>query len=337
MNHGQRPRRAVSMGLARRHLLASGLLAWPSLGLALGRPALAQEAFPARPIQVINPYAAGGATDLLARAMAAGLAPRLRQPVVVVNRDGAAGAVGAAAVARAAADGYTLAFAPALVLSVLPVTQPSSGLRPESLRPVYQMFSNAQAIAVRADSPFRSLRDLMAAAKAAPGSLTYGSLGIASIPHLAMLQWARAAAVEMTHVPYRGDGAVMTEVLAGRIDVAAIVLASASGRADMRLLAVFDTARNPAFPDVPTAVEQGFDVAPTSFGGLLAPAATPPERIALLEAACAAVATEDAYRAAARNALQPEAYHASADVFAARLGRDVAEKAELLRGISLAG
>jgi tripartite-type tricarboxylate transporter receptor subunit TctC len=127
----------------------------------------------------------------------------------------------------------------------------------------------------------------------------------------------------------------MADTLAGRIDLAAIVLASASGRSDMRLLAVFDTARNPAFPDVPTAIEQGFEVAPTSFGGLLAPSATPPERLAVLEAACASAALGEAYAAAARRALQPEAYHLGADDFARRLAGDIAQKAGLLGGINL--
>lgn len=314
-----------------RRSMGGALLALPAL-----RAALAQETYPARPIQVINPYPAGGATDLMARALASSLSQRLGQSVVVVNRDGAAGSVGTLSVARAAPDGYTLAFVPSLVLSVLPVTQPNSGLRPDALRPICQMFANAQAIAVRADSPLRSLADLVAAAKAAPGTVTYGSLGIASIPHLAILQWARVAGIEMTHVPYRGDGAVLTDALAGRIDFAAIVLGSASGRSDMRLLAIFDTERNPAFPDVPTAKEGGYDVAPTSFGGLMAPAGTPPARLAVLEAACAAVAPEELYRAAARRALQPAAYHSDAATFAERLARDVAEKAELLKGINLA-
>ena len=306
------------------------------LGLPfLAAPARAQEAFPVRPIQIVNPYPAGGATDLMARALAAGLAARFGQPVVVVNRDGAAGAIGTAGVARAAPDGYTLAFVPALVLSVLPVTQPNSGLRADSLRPVCQMFSNAQAIAVRADSPWRSLGELVAAARAAPGRVTYGSLGVASIPHLAMLQWTAAAGLDMAHIPYRGDGAVLTEVLAGRLDAGAIVLGSASGRTDIRLLAIFDTARNPAFPDVPTAIEAGFDVAPTSFGGLMAPAGTPDDRIAVLEAACAEVAASESYRAAARRGLQPEVFHTGATAFAARLRADAALKAEQLRGIRL--
>jgi tripartite-type tricarboxylate transporter receptor subunit TctC len=224
---------------------------------------------------------------------------------------------------------------PALVLSVLPVTQPASGLRPDSLRPVCQMFSNAQAIAVRADSPWRSLGDLVAAARAAPGRVTYGTLGVASIPHLAALQWTAAAGLDMAHMPHRGDGAVLTEVLAGRIDLGAIVLGSASGRADIRLLAVFDTARNPAFPDVPTAIEAGFDVAPTSFGGLMAPAGTPDARVAVLEAACAEVAATESYRAAARRALQPEEFHTGAEAFARRLGADLERKAAQLRAIRI--
>ncbi|NGM23410.1 tripartite tricarboxylate transporter substrate binding protein [Roseomonas stagni] len=307
----------------------------PALLALLAAPATAQEAFPARGMQIVNPYPAGGATDLMARALAAGLSTRFGQPVVVVNRDGAAGAIGTAAVARSAPDGYTLAFVPALVLTVLPVTQPNSGLRTDSLRPVCQMFSNAQAIAVRADSPWRTLGDLVAAARTAPGRVTYGSLGVASIPHLAMLQWTAAAGLDLAHIPYRGDGAVLTEVLAGRLDAGAIVLGSASGRSDIRLLAVFDTARNPAFPDVPTAIEAGFDVAPTSFGGLMAPAATPEDRIAVLEAACAEVAATEGYRAAARRALQPEAFHTGAGAFAARLQSDATMKAEQLRSIRL--
>ncbi|MBR0656065.1 tripartite tricarboxylate transporter substrate binding protein [Plastoroseomonas arctica] len=299
----------------------------------LAVPAIAQEAFPSRPIQIINPYQAGGATDTLTRVLAAAMAERLGQPMVVINRDGAAGAVGTAQGARAAPDGHTLVFAPALVLSVLPVTQAGAGYGPDALRPVCQAFSNAQAILVRADSPLRSLSDLVSASHATPGGLAYCTLGIASIPHMAMLQWLAASGAAMPHIPYRGDGPVITEVLAGRIPAGAVVLASASGRTDVRLLAVFDTARNPGFPDVPTAIEQGFDVAPTSFGGVFAPRAVSDARVAVLEAACMAAARSESYRAAARRALQPAAYFADAAVFGERLARDIAEKAALLRTI----
>jgi tripartite-type tricarboxylate transporter receptor subunit TctC len=299
------------------------------------RPAAAQEPYPSRPVTVIFPYAAGGPVDPMARALAAGLGARLGQPFVVLNRDGAAGAVGTAAAMRAAPDGYTLAFLPAVVLSVLPVTLPASGIRPEAFVPVCQTFSNDQTLAVRADSPWRSLTDLQAAARAAPGRIAYGSLGHASVPHLAAVGWSRAAGVEMSHVPYRGDAAVIADLLAGRLEVGALVLGSAAGRTDIRPLAVFDTVRNPAFPDVPTAREAGFDVAFPSFGGLFAVAGTPPERVAALEAACAGAVTDEAYRAAARRALQPASHHLGAAAFAARLARDVADKAEVLRTLPL--
>ncbi len=303
-------------------------------GLAL--PALASaQSWPERPVTVVLPYQPGGATDTMLRALAGGLQTRLGQPVVVVNRDGAAGAVGTLSVMRAPADGYTLAFVPAVVLSVLPVTRPESGLRADGLVPVCQAFSNAQAVVVRPDSPLRDLRDLQRAAKAAPGRINYGSLGTASVPHLAMVEWLAAAGADMTHVPYRGDGPVMTEVLAGRLEVGAVVLASLGGRTDLRVLGVFDTQRNPGFADVPTAMEQGFDVAPASFGGIMAPRGTPEERLARLEAACLEALQDDAYRAAARRSLQPDRFWDDRAGFARRLEREVAEKAAVLRRITL--
>jgi tripartite-type tricarboxylate transporter receptor subunit TctC len=316
--------------ITRRHL-AAGLAATPLVAPALR----AQEAFPNRPVQLVLPYPPGNAIDLLVRALGAQMAPLLPQPVVVVNRDGAAGAVGSASVARAAPDGHTLLFVPALVASVLPVTQPTSGLQVNSFRPICQVFSNSMALVLRPDSPIRDLRDLQARARANPGRLTYGTLGITSIPHLAMVQWLGAAGVEIEHVPFRADGAVMTEVLAGRLDIGSIVLGSAAGRGDVRVLAVFDRNRHPDFPDSPTAVEQGFDVAPASFGGLFASAGTPEDRIARIEAACATAAATEAYRAAARNASQPADFYLAREAFARRLAEDVAQKSAILANIRL--
>lgn len=303
--------------------------------LALPCAARAQEAFPARPVQVVIPYPPGNAIDLLVRALAAQMQPQLGQTVVVINRDGAAGAVGSASVARAAPDGYTLLFVPALVASVLPVVQAQSGLQVNSFRPICQVFSNSMALVVRPDSPIRTLRDLQEAARARPGRMTYATLGVTSIPHLAMVQWLQAANVEIEHVPFRADAAVMTEVLAGRIDIGSIVLGSAAGRNDVRVLAVFDAQRHPDFPNAATAIEQGFDVAPASFGGLFAPAGTPADRIARIEAACAAAAQTDAYRTAARSASQPTNFFLNAADFGRRLQQDIEQKAVLLRGITV--
>lgn len=316
-------------------MLTRRALAAAACALPIAAPALAQEAFPARTIQIIMPYPPGNAIDLLSRALASSMQASLGQSVVVVNRDGAAGAVGSAAAARATPDGYTLLFAPALVASTLPITQPTSGLRVNSLRPICQVFNNTMALVVKPDSPIRDLRGLAAAAREAPGRMTYGTLGVTSIPHLAMVQWLGAAGVEIEHVPFRADAAVMTEVLTGRIDIGAIVLGSAAGRNDVRILTVFDAARHPDFPNAPTAVEQGFDVSPASFGGLFAPAGTPDDRIARIEAACTAAAASELYRSTARSGSQPANFFLDAAAFTRRVQADVEQKAVVLRGITL--
>ena len=298
-------------------------------------PGFAQEAFPVRSLQVILPYSPGNTTDLLVRALTAEMAPLLGRPVVVVNREGAAGAVGSAVAARAAPDGYTLLFVPALVASVLPVTQPSSGLQPGSFRPICQTFNNTMALVVRLDSPITDLRRLQAMARERPGHVTYGTLGITSIPHLAVEQWMVVAGAEVTHVPFRSDGAVMTEVLTGRLDVGAIVLGSLAGRTDLRVMTVFDATRHRDFPSTPNAIEQGFDVSPASFGGLFAPVGTPDDRLARLEAACATAAGSEGYRSVARSGSQPDDYFLGSGAFARRLAEDVAIKAAILRRIPL--
>lgn len=329
-NHARGVRRLRAT--AARALLAASA----AVALALApASAQAQETYPARAITVVMPYAPAVSIDALARVLAGQLSPRLGQPVVVVNRDGAAAAVGSASVARAAPDGYTLLFVPALVASVLPATQPASGLQVDSFRPICQVFSHAMALVVKPDSPIRDLRGLQAAARERPGRLTYGTLGATSIPHLAMVQWLGAAGVEAEHVPYRGDGPVITDVLTGRIDAGAIVLGSAAGRNDVRVLTIFDGKRHPDFPDVPTAIEQGFEVSPASFGGLFAPAGTPEDRIARVEAACAAAAASEAYRAAARTGTQPADFYLDRAAFSRRLKEDVEQKATLLRGLKL--
>ena len=290
--------------------------------------AMAQPWSPDRPITILNPYAAGSTTDQLARALAAGMAPRLGQPVVVVNRDGAAGGVGTAQAARAAADGHALLFAPAVVLSVLPA-RGEVGFTAASFTPICQSFENAMAIAVRPESPFTSLADLVAAARARPGALTYGHQGIASIPHLAAIELAEVARVEVQDVPYRGEPAVVTDLRAGRVDFAVLVMGSLAA-GGLRTLGVFAPERHPLLPDAPTVMEQGFAVAPTSFGGLFAPAGTPAPVISRLEAACLEAAREEAYRSVAARMFQPIRPEADAAGFQARLARDVADKRRLL-------
>lgn len=289
-----------------------------------------QSTYPARNVTIVNPTLAGSTTDGLARALAVGLSSRLGQQFVVSNQAGGAGAIGTAAVARAPQDGHTLLFGAVYVLSVLPVLRPAEvGYRSDALVPVCQTVSNAMVLVVRPDSRFKSLADLVAAARAEPGKITYGHQGPGSIPNLATEEFLQTANLRINQVPYRGDPAVLTDVLGGQIDVGALVLGSVPGQ-NVRILGVFAEERHPTFPDAPTVKEQGFDVAPVSFGGLLAPAGTPVDVLSKLEAACAGAARDEAYLTAAKRAAQPPSYYADRATFGQRLARDIDTKKGLI-------
>jgi len=297
--------------------------------IAFAGPVNAQSDYPNRVVKIVNPYVAGSTTDLLARALAMGLSSRLGQQFIIENKGGAGGAIGTASVVRSDADGYTLLFAPALVLSVHPQSRADTGYKPDSLVPVCQTFTNAMALAVRPDSPIKTIADLVAAAKAKPGALNYGHQGILTIPHLAMEEFLQNAKIDIKDIPFRGEPLVMTDLLGGRLDVASIVLGSASGQ-NVRVIGIFAETRHPAFPDVATVKEQGFDVSPASFGGLLAPVGTPAPVIAKLAEACAGAAKDDSYKTTAKRAAQPDDYYSDAAGFKQRLQRDTERKAAVL-------
>jgi len=149
------------------------------------------------------------------------------------------------------------------------------------------------------------------------------------------VEFAEGAGIQVQDVPYRGEPAAATELLAGRIEAAALVAGSLQGRPELRALAIFAPARHPLLPEVPTAKEQGFDMAPASFGGLFAPAGLPAAERERLAAACLAAAADPLYAEAARRGFQPAAYAADPAAFAARIARDTAEKARLLQRIEL--
>jgi tripartite-type tricarboxylate transporter receptor subunit TctC len=313
-------------------LAAALAVAWTGAEAMLGA-ARAQSDYPNRVVRIINPYVAGSTTDVLSRALAVGLSSRLGQQFIVENRPGAGGALGTATVARADADGYTVLFAPALVLSVHPQARKDTGYKPDALIPVCQTFTNAMALAVPNDSPIKNVADLVAAAKQKPGALNYGHQGILTIPHLAMEEFLQNAKIDIKGVPFRGEPLVMTDLLGGRLDVASIVLGSASGQ-NVRVIGVFSETRHSAFPNVPTVKEQGYDVSPASFGGLLAPAATPAAVVAKLASACAGAAKDEIYATTAKRAAQPDDYYADAAVFKQRLQRDIERKAAVLARVA---
>lgn len=302
--------------------------------VALLVPALAR-AFPDRPITLINPYATGSQTDATARALADAFTATLGQTVVVVNREGGSGVVGLRALMASAPDGHTLAFSPMVPLAIQPHLVRNTGLGPEAVAPICNVSENILGIMVRADSPWHDLPALVATARQRP--LSYGSPGPNSAPALGVARLQHAAGGEFTHVPYRGDNASLLEVKAGRLDFAAIVVASGVPMAragEMRLLGTFSLRRHPEFQAVPTAREQGIDAVELSAAGLYAPRATPEPVLARLEAACRQAVQGGALDAVARNwGVLPEYLDAAA--FQARIAADYADHAKVLKRLGV--
>ena len=292
-------------------------------------PSHAQSDFPTRIVKIVVPYGAGTVPDIMARALTTGLSGRLGQQFIVENKAGGSGALGTASVVRAEADGYTLLFAPALVLSVLPQSRNDTGYRHDSLVPVCQTFVNTMGLAVRPDSPIKSIGDLVAAAKQKPGALSYGHTGVMTIPHLAMEEFIQAAAIDIREIPFRGGPQTIAELIAGRIDILSTVLGAEVGQ-NIRMIGVFGEKRLANLPEVPTFKEEGYDISPTSFGGLLAPPATPQPILSKLSSACAEAAKYDLYATTAKRAGQPDDYYADAEPFRQRLARDIESKARVL-------
>lgn len=286
--------------------------------------------YPDRPIEITVPWTPGAVTDVLGRVLADGLAAELGQPVIVANRPGATGSIGSAVVARAAADGYTLLFTAAVSITVVPLINKKTGYDLLSFDPICQTFKNEMAIVVKPDSPLKTVADLVAAAKARPGVVNYGHLGVGSIPHLAMIEFSQFAGVEFNAIPYKGDGDVMGNVLGGQLDFGTVVLSSAVG-SGLRILGIFSERRNPGTPNTPTVKEQGFAVAPSSFGGLWGPKGLPASVQQRLSDACKIVTHGERYSKLAASMVQPGDYYADAAGFARSLEKDMADKAPLVR------
>jgi len=281
------------MTIARRSALAL-----PALAL-LPRPS--QAAFPDRPVRIIVPFAAGTSSDFQARMIGERMAPVLRQPVIVENRAGAGGVVGADAVAKAAPDGYTLLLGSNGPLTNAPVLQARLPYDPDRDFAAVAMISRSPVtLSVRADSPFRTVADVLAAARAKPGDLSIGSSGQGSATHFLIEQVMAAAGISLTHVPYRGSSQSVPDLIAGNIplvmaEISTILPLWQTGRA--RILAMSSAGRMPIAPEIPTLIEQGLKLTGGSWAGLVTAAGAPPEAVATLSAAVQAGLREPAYRA----------------------------------------
>ena len=288
----------------------------------------AQSTWPDHTVTLIVPFPAGGGVDVIARPFAERFGEILRQPVVVVPRDGAAGTIGMSAVASARPDGYTLAFSPSGPITIQPHVIPSRLQAGESAADVRALRVGIR-VRVGADSPWKTLDDFIKAAKAQPGKLTYGFGGIATSPHLAIAEFTNAAKMEMLGVPFRGDPAAILALKAGEIDSATlnIGLAKAQG---FRALATFAEIRQAEFPDAPTMKEAGYPVVSTAYGGLFAPKGIPAEVAKKIEAACDAAGHDERFQKAVRQATQEPIYRSSPE-FAKVLAADSEVKREVIK------
>ncbi|MBR0654315.1 Bug family tripartite tricarboxylate transporter substrate binding protein [Plastoroseomonas arctica] len=318
------------MNLPRRTLLA-GFLAAPAI-------ARGEDAFPTRPIRYLCPFPPGATNDNVSRTMARALQPRLGQPVVVENRAGAGGAIGARAVAESRADGHTLLNASAGNLTIAPHLGPVGYDPLRAFAPVAMVGEAYSLIAVHPDLPVRSLDDLIGFAQRNPGVLNYASAGIGSAGHLRGALLAEEAGAEMVHVPFPGSAGAVNSVIAGDSHIIIDPIAAPhvlSGR--LRAIATIGEVRWPAFADVPATEERGVGRGWPSGGwfALFAPAQTPAPIVATLNRAFNDALLEPEVDLALRRfGLRPEAL--SPDALGARLAADHAASGAAIRRLRIA-
>lgn len=270
------------MTLHRRALLgAAGLLPLAAL------PLRAQPAWPARPVKFIVPFAPAGTTDIAARILAERLQTRLGQPFPIENRAGAGGNIGSEVVARADPDGYTILMQTVSSGAInYALYAGQIGYKPSDLANVGLLIKVPNVIFVNNNLPVKTLRELVALAKSKPGMLNHGSSGAGTSLHMAGELLKLEAGIQMTHVPFRGAGPMLAEVMAGRVEVGVDNLPSAIGHirdGRLRALAVTTATRSAALPDVPTTAEEGLPgVEATGWFGVQAPARTPKPIVAKL-------------------------------------------------------
>jgi tripartite-type tricarboxylate transporter receptor subunit TctC len=314
----------------RRALLGAGAAL-----LALPARAQAPQGFPTRPVTLIAPFTPGGPIDVLARVLAQGFAQRSGVAAAVDNRTGGGGTIGIDLVRRATPDGTTMLVIPAGNLTISPTLVRNLPYDVErDFAPVSMMATTPNVIVAAAGSPLRSVADLVAAAKAQPDAISYGSSGVGSQLHLQMELLRSKAGIEVLHVPYRGTTQALTDLLGGRIQLLSsnlpVVLEGVRERR-LQALAVTTAARVPALPDVPSLAESGFpDIDIASWYGLLVPRATPAATVrAIAEMTEAVLRAPETARTLSAQGL--DIVCEPPDIFAARLRRETVLWAEVIR------
>ena len=304
-------------------------------GLAQAQP------YPDRPIRMIVPTPAGGPIDTMARLLGNAIAKPLGQPVVIDNRGGAGNTLGSRDAAHAEPDGYTLLFSSASGLVISPMLYKSLDYDPvTSFAPIALVSDSPILLVVNPGVPAHSVAELVAYAKANPGEVNFSSGGVGTIPHLTGELFKAKAGISVVHVPYRGGGPSIADVVGGQIQFTfegMNVLLPLVRDGKLRALAITADQRSTQLPDVPTMVESGFpDVVASSWTGLLAPAATPPAIVSKLNAATNAALMSDEMKAALAKVVADPLGGSPQDL-AARMAADRQRWGAIIRqaGISL--
>jgi tripartite-type tricarboxylate transporter receptor subunit TctC len=273
-----------SINSNRRRVLqaGAGVAALAASGLSI-RPALAQGDYPNRPITFICPWPAGGTADATMRVLTRVASQLLGQPIVFENRAGASGMIGARAIATAQPDGYTIGQLPISITRFSQLgTVPFDPLK--NFTYIARTSGQTFGMVVRPDSPYKTLADLVAAAKANPGKISYATAGIAGATHVGMEEFCMAAGIKMNHVPYKGGAPALMDTLAGMVDVLADSSSWAPhvAQGKLRLLATWGEQRPARFKNAPTLKNAGYDVVVDAPNGIGAPAGLSPQIVAKL-------------------------------------------------------
>ncbi|MGY8524548.1 Bug family tripartite tricarboxylate transporter substrate binding protein [Paracidovorax citrulli] len=305
----------------------------------LALTSLAQAAWPDRPIVMVVPQPPGGAADAFARPFAQALSQRLGQPVVIENRAGANGNIAAAYVTKQPADGYTIFFGSVSTLAVNPHLYKSTGFDPlKDFSPITMTNQTPNVLVVNAASPYRTVADVVKAAKAAPGTINYGSAGNGNTMHLTGVLFEQKTGTSLTHVPYKGGPAALTDVMGGQIpmmfhNLNAVLAYEKSGK--VRILSVADTKRAAVVPNVPTMKEAGAPgVVQVPWSGMLVRAGTPQPVVDRLSKEMLDILKDPAFRAP-HEAQGTEVLSSTPAEFAERLKADYASMGALVKAANV--
>ena len=318
--------------MQRRSLLSA------ALGIAFAANAFAQAGYPTKPITMIVPFPPGGVADTVARPVAEAMSRDLGQPVVIENRPGAGGGIGMGFVAKAPADGYTVLLALSS-LTVLPEADVVLGRAPmyqlNQLRPIARFTADPTVLAVRADAPWKTVKDFIDDAKAHPGKINYGSSGNYGTMHVPMEMLAQTSGVKLTHIPYTGAGPAVVALLGGQIQAVssgpATVLQHVKG-GKLRVLAHWGNGKLETMPDVPSLKQSGYDTEYAQWSGLFVPAATPEPVAQRLRAAARAAANDPKVKEVILNAGSPILYEDTPD-FEKYVQADARKMADVVKKI----